>query len=139
MAEDKSKEQLAQEQDQKDNDTIKRVIRGVNDTFEKEYTFKELGLNFKIKLTYPSMADNAQVKSILEAYFGGTASFLPAGDMANAYSMMAYINQQQRKYGDDSDKIHIPDILKDIEEVYNPSILIAIHNDFEKWMRQFRY
>ncbi|MGI4709852.1 hypothetical protein ACR2XJ_26880, partial [Klebsiella pneumoniae] len=47
---DKLKYQDKQEKEQ----VINKVIKGVNDTWEKEYNFEELDLRFKVKIKLPN-------------------------------------------------------------------------------------
>lgn len=133
MAEDK-----LQEVRKKQAQEVTRVLAGHNDTFEKEYEFKEMDLKFKIKLKFPSLIDQAEITGLTERYFGGMGLAMNA-QFVGAVKMLMTIQFQQNKYGEDSEEVYIPRFLRNVEEVYNPSILAEINRDFVEWMNTFQY
>lgn len=134
MTEDKSTEELKEEQ----SEEVMKVVGQHNNTFEKDYNFKELGLKFRIKLKFPTLIDQARVSSEAEREFQGLSNIMNQ-DFTKAIYMIKMITYQQRKYSEDKEAIYIPKYLRKPEEVYNPYILMTIAEDFQKWMDSFRY
>lgn len=138
MAEEKTNEQKKEELEGKQRDEVIRVISGHNDTFKKDYKFKEFDLEFEIKLKFPTLMDQTRVSSETEAEFRGLSGFMNQ-NFTKAVWMAKLIKYQQEKYGDDKEEIYIPKFLRNQEEIYNPTILARIADDFQEWMNSFQY
>lgn len=138
MAKEKTQEEKQEELKEKQQDQVMRVIKGHNDVFEEEYTFKEFDLEFKIKLRFPTMMEQARVTGATEREFQGLGQIINA-NFRKAVWMAKVIQQQQEVYEGNEEAIYIPDILKEPEEIYNPLILATVADDFQNWMNSFRY
>lgn len=138
MTEEKSREQKQKEMESKQSDEVIKIVGQNNNTFEKDYEFKELGVKFALKLKYPSLIDQARVTSSAEREFQGLSGMMNQ-DFARAVYMIKMINYQKNKYSEDKEAIYIPEFLRKPEEVYNPFILSKVADDFQKWMDSFRY
>lgn len=138
MKENKSVEEKKKELEAKQDEEVLKVVASHNNTFEKEYEFKELGLKFRLKLKFPTLIDQARVASEVEREFQGLSSLMNQ-NFTKALYVIKMISYQQNKYSDDADAIYIPEFLRKPEEVYNPMILATIANDYQEWMDSFRY
>lgn len=138
MSEDKTSKQVKEEMDNKQSEEIVKVVGQHNNTFEKDYVFKELGLKFNLKLKFPTLIDQARVSSEAEREFQGLSSLMNQNFTKSVY-MIKMISYQQNKYKGDKEAIYIPEYLRKPEDVYNPLILATIADDFQEWMDSFRY
>lgn len=135
---EKTSEEIKEEMKTKQNEEVIKVVGQHNNSFEKEYEFKELGLKFSIKLKFPSLIDQARVASDSEREFQGMSSLMNKNFIKAVY-MIKMIQYQQEKYSKDKEAIYIPEYLRKPEEVYNPLILATIADDYRDWMDTFRY
>jgi len=110
-------------------EVIDRIIRGVNDTFIKEYEFEDLGMKFTIKIQAPNAIEIGQIQARLSAYLGGMNNY-SSEYFLRAYQTLATI----RTTGKD-----IPKELEKDEDIYNLDILYIIGRDFQQWLDNFRY
>lgn len=124
-------------QEHEDRQEVNKIVTSDTNTFEEDFTFEEFGLSFKVKLKFPSMLDQAKIDAQVERYFEGLASLMPPRTIS-AYRMLAIMQYQQEKYTGRGQVI-IPEIFQDVEEVYNPYILLVIYDKFTAWMNSFRY
>ena len=138
MTEEKTTEQLAKEMEKNQSEEVLKVVNQHNNTFEKDYEFKELGVKFNLRLKFPSLIDQARVASESEREFQGMSALMNT-NFTKAIYMIKMIKYQQNKYRDDKEAIYIPEFLRKPEEVYNPLILAKIADDFQEWMDTFRY
>lgn len=133
-------EKLVAEQRAKDIETVdrivrpddskkKRVIRGENDLWEKDYEYKDLDLKFSISIRVPNAIEQGQIQARREQYLRGMGTFMNEW-IFDAYNGLATI----REVG-----VDIPKELEDDERIYNLAILAEINNDFSEWLAQFRY
>jgi len=123
----KEEKELKELKEQKE--VIDRIIRGVNDVFEKDYNLEDLGLKFKIKVKAPNALEIGQIQARVSSYLGGMNVYAPEY-MLVAYQMLATL----RVTG-----IEVPDFLKDDEKIYNLDILVEIGRDFQQWLSNFRF
>lgn len=66
-----------QEQLEKEVDMLNTLIRGENDIFEKEYTFKELKESLKVKVRYPTLIERGRINAIREEMLYGMGKYQP--------------------------------------------------------------
>ncbi|WCS69959.1 hypothetical protein Goe27_00810 [Bacillus phage vB_BsuM-Goe27] len=118
--------ELAERAEQKK--VIDRIIRGVNDTFEKKYDFPELDLSFRIKLRAPNAVEVGKIQARLAAYLDGMNNYA-SGYVIRVFTALACI----RVVG-----VEVPEILEDDEKIYNLDILYKIGEDFQRWLDNFR-
>lgn len=123
-----TKEQLEVKQKQEEKKTIDRIIRGVNDTFEKHYKFDELGLEFTIKIKAPNAIEMGRIQAKVAAYLNGMGNYV-SEYISTVYSTLAAI----RVTG-----VEVPDCLDDDEKIYNLDILYVIGRDFQQWLNNFQ-
>jgi len=107
---------------------IDRVIRGVNDTFEKDYNIPELGIKMKIKAKAPNAMQIGKIQARLSMYLGGMNNYAPEYILI-AYQMLATL----RETG-----IDVPKELEKDEDIFNLDILYHIGVDFKRWLDTFR-
>jgi hypothetical protein len=107
---------------------IDRIIRGVNDTFIKDYDFEDLGLKFTIKIKAPNALEIGRIQAKMSAYLGGMNNY--ASDyMITVYQTLAAL----RVVGTE-----IPKELEKDEDIYNLDIIYQIGIDFQEWLNSFR-
>lgn len=107
---------------------IDRVIRGVNDTFVKEYNFTEWKLKFTVKIKAPNAIDQGKIQALRESYLNGMGMSVSTF-IYQVYQTLATI----RICGFD-----LPKELEKDEDIYNLNILYIIGQDFNKWLATFR-
>lgn len=108
---------------------LDRIIRGVNDTFYKEYEFKEYGLSFNISIKAPNAIEQGKIQARREAYLEGMGMAV-SPFMFQAFQMLATI----RVCG-----VDVPKALEKDEEIYNLQVLYLIAQDYIGWLDSFRY
>lgn len=122
-------DKLKYEEQQKKVQTIAKVIRGVNDVWEKSYDFKELDLSFNIKLRLPNAIEQGAIFALRSSYLKGMDMYQHE-DIVKAYQMLATIQTVG---------IDIPKEFKNPEEVYNIQPLVTVYHDWAEFMNTFRY
>lgn len=119
--------ELKQKKEQKE--TIDRIIRGVNDTFVKEYDFDDIGIKFTVKIQAPNAIEIGKIQARTSAYLGGMNNY------ASEYHLIVYQTLATlRVTGKD-----IPEELEDDNKIYNLDMLYIIGRDFQQWLDNFRY
>lgn len=108
---------------------IDRIIRGVNDTFEKDYDFKDMGMKFKIKIKAPNALDIGKIQARFSAYLGGMNNY------ASEYIIVAYQTLATIRVTG----VEVPKELEKDEDIYNLDVLYEIGRDFKQWLDNFRY
>lgn len=126
---EKTPEQKEEELRKEQKKVIDRIIRGVNDTFVKEYNFEDLGLKFTIKMRAPNALEVGKIQARMAAYLGGMNNYV-SEYMVIVYQTLAAL----REVG-----IDVPKELAKDEEIYNLDILYQIGVDFQEWLNSFRY
>lgn len=107
----------------------KRVIPGVNNIWEKEYDYKDLGLTFKLSIKVPNAIEQGRIQARREQYLRGMGAFVN-DYIYGCYQALATIQEVG---------IEVPEILADEERIYNLAILYDIHRDITEWLDTFRY
>ncbi|QDP42860.1 tail assembly chaperone [Bacillus phage vB_BmeM-Goe8] len=107
---------------------VDRIVRGVNDTFIKDYTFEDLDLKFTIKIKAPNALDIGKIQARAAAYLGGMNTYLD-NYTNTVYQTLATI----RTTG-----VEVPKELANDEDIYNLDILYQIGVDFKQWLDNFR-
>jgi hypothetical protein len=107
---------------------VDRIIRGVNDVFEKDYNFEDLGIKFKIKLRAPNALEVGKIKARTSAYLGGMNNY------ADEYTLIVYNTLSTLR----TTGIDVPKVLEKDEDIYNLDILYTIGRDFQQWLNNFR-
>lgn len=107
---------------------VDRIVRGVNDTFIKDYTFEDLDLKFTIKIKAPNALDIGKIQARAVAYLGGMNTYLD-NYTNTVYQTLATI----RTTG-----FEVPKELANDEDIYNLDILYQIGVDFKQWLDNFR-
>lgn len=138
MSKDKTAEQKAIELENEKSEEAIKVVGQHNNTFDKDYEFKEIGVKFNLRLKFPTLIDQARVSSEAEREFHGMSSIMN-NNFTKAVYMIKMISYQQDKYAGDKEAIYIPEFLRKPEEVYNVLVLAKIADDFQEWMDTFRY
>jgi hypothetical protein len=123
-------EQREAEMRSKQKKQVDRVIRGVNDTFRKEYDeFKELGWeDVVVEVKAPNAVEIGKIAARHSAYLGGMNNYA-SEYLTLAYQMLATL----RVTG-----VKIPKELQKDEDIYNLDPLYAIGRDFQRWLGNFR-
>jgi len=108
---------------------IDRIIRGVNDTFIKEYKYPDMGIEYTVKLKAPNAIEIGKIQAMMSAYLGGMNNY--ASDyMLTVYQTLATL----RVVG-----IDVPKELEKDEDIYNLDIIYEIGVDFQRWLENFRF
>lgn len=107
---------------------VDRIIRGVNDTFTKDYKYEDLGLNFTIKMKAPNALEIGRIQARMSAYLGGMNNYA-SEYMITVYQTLATL----RTTG-----IDVPKELAKDEDIYNLDIIYQIGIDFQEWLNNFR-
>lgn len=128
VQQEETPEEKEQKQREEERKVIDRIIRGVNDTFEKDYNFEDLGLKFTIKIKAPNALEIGKIQARLASYLGGMNNYV-SEYMLVVYQTLATI----RTVG-----VEIPEFLQKDEEIYNLDILYVIGRDFQQWLNNFR-
>ncbi|AXH71126.1 hypothetical protein BSP36_081 [Bacillus phage BSP36] len=128
LMKEKTQEERELEQKVEQKKVIDRIIRGVNDTFEKRYDFPELGESFVIKLRAPNALDTGKIQAKVSAYLQGMNNYA-SEYIVRVYTALACI----RVVG-----VEVPELLADDEKIYNLDILYKIGVDFQRWLDNFR-
>ena len=108
---------------------VSKIIKGVNDVWEKEYDFKELDLKFKVKIKIPNAIEQGRIFSRRSAYLGGMDMY-QADEIIQAYHMLATLQE----VGTD-----IPKEFSNPEEIYNLKPLSIMYHDWVEHLNNFRY
>lgn len=128
----KSEETKQEEQEQEEKieqkKTIDRIVRGVNDTFEKDYNFDDLGLKFTVKIKAPNALEIGRIQARMSAYLGGMNNYA-SEYMSVVYSTLATL----RTTG-----VDVPKELEKDEDIYNLDIIYLIGRDFQHWLDNFQ-
>lgn len=130
---DKNKESVQNEsatevERAKDIEAIDRVIKGVNDIFEKEYKIEHLNKEFKLKVKYPNSLEQGKILARTSLYLEGMNRWMPE----NIY--LAYNTMSMLKVCG----VDVPDFLLKEEEIYDMGIFLVIGRDLEEWMGRFQ-
>lgn len=107
---------------------IDRVIRGVNDVFEKDYDFKEFDRTIKIKLRVPNAVDAGKIHSRTAAYLNGMNNY------ASEYFITVFDTLSALRIVG----IDVPKELAKDEDIYNFDPLYIIGKDYRAWLNSFR-
>lgn len=107
---------------------IDRIIRGVNDTFEKDYEFKDLDLKFTVKIKAPNALEVGRIQARTSGYLGGMNNY------ASDYMLIVYQTLSTLRVTG----IDVPKVLEKDEDIYNLDILYTIGRDFQQWLNSFR-
>jgi len=121
-------EQREQKERQEQKKVIDRIIRGVNDVFEKDYNFEDIGLKFTVKLRAPNALEIGQIQARMSAYLGGMNNY------ASEYMIVVFQTLASLKVVG----VDVPKELENEEEIYNLDILYTIGRDFQQWLNNFR-
>ncbi len=114
---------------QEQKQVIDRIIRGVNDVFEKDYNFEDLDMKFTVKIQAPNAIEIGKIQARLSAYLGGMNNY------ASEYMIVVYQTLATlRVTGKD-----VPKELAKDEDIYNLDILYTIGRDFQQWLNNFRF
>uniref|UniRef100_A0AAU8GUP1 Tail assembly chaperone n=1 Tax=Mammaliicoccus phage MSShimriz1 TaxID=3230127 RepID=A0AAU8GUP1_9VIRU len=109
--------------------TVNKVIRGVNDVWEKDYDFKELDLKFKVKVRYPNAREQGRIFALRSSFLGGMDMYQNE-DVFQAYQMLATLQEVGEE---------VPKEFRDVEEVYNLYPLKVMFQDWIEFLSSFRY
>lgn len=117
-------------QDRKEKEkVINKVIKGVNDTWEKEYNFEELDLRFKVKIKLPNAREQGNIFALRSAYLGGMDMY-QTDQVIRAYQMLATLQEVG---------IEVPKEFQDPEDIYNLYPLTVMYEDWLGFLNSFRY
>jgi hypothetical protein len=126
---EKTKEEREAEEKRETKQVVDRIIRGVNDTFEKDYTFEDLDMKFKIKIKAPNALEIGKIQARMSAYLGGMNNY------ASEYMIVVYQTLATLRVTG----VNVPKELENDEDIYNLEILYTIGRDFQKWLNNFRF
>ena len=117
-------------QDRKEKEkVVNKVIKGVNDVWEKEYNFEELDLRFKVKVKLPNAREQGNIMALRSAYLGGMDAY-QSDLIINAYQMLATLQEVG---------VEVPKEFQDPEDIYNLYPLSVMYDDWLDFMSSFRY
>lgn len=114
---------------EKEKSALDRIVRGVNDIYEKEYKFDDLGgLELKVKIKAPNALDQGRINAVRENFIGGT------GTMLNSFTYVVFHTFALLQVCG----IDVPKELEP-ENVYNLNFVYTIGVDFADWLDRFQY
>ncbi len=129
---ERSKEELYKlkyKQEQDKEATLLKVIKGVNDVWEKDYNFEEADLSFKVKVKIPNAMEQSQIRALTDEFLFGKSDTTP-DFIYNAYFMLATLQVVGKE---------VPIEFRDPEEIYNMDYLAYVYRDWRQFLRTFRY
>lgn len=129
---ERSKEELYKlkyKQEQDKEATLLKVIKGVNDVWEKDYNFEEADLSFKVKVKIPNAMEQSQIRALTDEFLFGKSDTTP-DFIYNAYFMLATLQVVGKE---------VPIEFRDPEEIYNMDYLAYVYRDWRNFLRTFRY
>lgn len=116
-------------QEKDENEQIDRIIRGVNDVFEKHYDFQEeWKIEFDIAIKAPNALEQGKIQARREAYLEGMGLAV-SPFIYQCYQTLATIRVCGTK---------IPKELARDEDIYNLNVLYRIGQDYGHWLNSFR-
>ncbi|UGO47653.1 hypothetical protein MCCARTNEY_79 [Bacillus phage vB_BanH_McCartney] len=124
----KSQEEIELEKRQEERQVIDRIIRGVNDTYIKEYDLPDYDLKFTIKIKAPNAIQMAKIHARTASYLDGMNIY------QSEYILIVYQTLSTLKLCG----IDVPEFIKKEEELYNLDIIYTIGRDFINWLDTFR-
>lgn len=108
---------------------LDKIVRGINDTFVKDYKFEDYGgLQLTVKIKAPNAIEQGRIHQIRERYLGGT------GTMVNSFTYLVYHTFGLLEVCG----MDVPVELKP-ENVYNMNVIYKIGVDFADWLDRFQY
>ncbi len=123
-----SPERVELEKKAEERAVVDRIIRGVNDTFVKDYDLPEYDMKFTIKIKAPNAIDSGKIHARASAYLSGMNNY--ASDyLLTVYQTLAAI----RVNG-----VEVPEVLAKDEDIYNLDVLYVIGRDYAEWLGTFR-
>ncbi|XWX32061.1 tail assembly chaperone [Staphylococcus phage PG-2021_27] len=122
--------QEKQEQlEKKKENTVNKVIKGVNDTWEKEFNFPKSDLHFKLRLRVPNVLEQGRIGALTSQYLAGNdENVSPA--VYNAYYMLATMQVVG---------IQIPKEFRNPEDVYVIEPLFEIYIEWVDFLDSFQF
>ncbi|BAN59572.1 tail assembly chaperone [Bacillus phage phiNIT1] len=124
---EKTPEQREVEERQKQKKAIDRIVRGVNDVFEKNYKYEDLGWDFTVKIKMPNAIERGRIHATATRYLGGLFDF------SNEYHRIVYTTLATLEVCG----IDVPEELK-AENLYHLDVAYKIGEDFIEWTQTFR-
>lgn len=121
--EKQAKEQLEQKE------VVDRIIRGVNDTFVKDYDYSDIGIKYRVKIKAPNALEVGKIQAMISVYLGGMNNYASEYTLTSYYALAAL-----RVVG-----IDVPKELAKDEDIYNLDFLYEIGVDFQRWLENFRF
>lgn len=122
-------EELKYKQEIEKEKTLQKIIKGVNDVWEKEYNFEELDLHYTIKLRIPNAIEQGRIYSLRSSYLNGMDMYQNE-DVLRVYQMLATIQVVG---------VEVPKEFKTPEEIYNLTPLLVMYDDWNEFLTSFRY
>jgi hypothetical protein len=129
QTEEDTQEEREQRERKDQKKAVDRIVRGVNDTFEKDYDFEDLKMKFTIKIKAPNAVEIGKIQARLSAYLGGMNNY------ASEYFIVVYQTLATLRVSG----IDVPKELEKDEDIYNLDILYTIGRDFQQWLNNFRF
>lgn len=121
--EKQAKEQLEQKE------VVDRIIRGVNDTFVKDYDYSDIGIKYRVKIKAPNALEVGKIQAMISVYLGGMNNYASEYTLTSYYALAAL-----RVVG-----LDVPKELAKDEDIYNLDFLYEIGVDFQHWLENFRF
>jgi len=122
-------EEIEMEKLDKERKAVNRIIKGQNDVFKKHYTFKDLGLEFTVKIKAPNAIEVGKIQARKMAYLNGMSNYT-TDYFSIVYDTLAAL----RVTG-----IDVPKELASDEDLYNLDIIYQIGVDFQQWLARFQF
>lgn len=110
-----------------DVETLHELIVGVNNIFDKTYTFKEIGKTFRIQVKFPSFIEKGRINAEREDMLVGTGKYQPES-IVLIYQTMATLSVCG---------IDVPSYFSK-EASPREDILYKIGIDIDNWIYSFR-
>lgn len=127
--EEKTPQELKEESEREKGKVLNKIIQGVNDVWEEDYDFKELGLKFHIKVRLPNIKEQSRIRSLADDLLDNDAENTP-DVIYYQYFMLATLLTVG---------IDVPKEFRDPNKIYTLSPLMDVYLDYVQYANSFRY
>lgn len=111
------------------HETIDKIIKGVNDVWEKEYNFEDIDLHFTVKVRVPNAIEQGRIFGLRSSYLNGMDMY-QTQEVIEAFQMLAVLQVVG---------VDVPKEYRNPDEVYNLTPLVVMYQDWDRFLRNFRY
>lgn len=126
---EKTPEELKEEAEEEKGKVLNKIIQGVNDVWEEDYDFKEIGLKFHVKVRLPNIKEQSRIRSLADDLLDNDAENT-ADVIYYQYFMLATLLVTG---------IEVPKEFRDPDKIYTLAPLLDVYLDYVQFANSFRY